>query len=209
MIEVITQISTIIALWVAIYGIDSWRREHIGRKRADTAEETLALMYEASDAIEHIRHPVSFSTEYGEIERGDRESEQEWQARKNANVAFVRYNQHQELFNKLYAMRYRFMAQFDTDKTQPLIEIHTAVSEVLAAANALSRLWPREYFSTDEQWESHQKLVEKYEAKFWNMMSEQDELANRVKRAVSAMEGTVHAEIDGRGTLYSFINRKL
>ena len=55
MIEVITQISAIVALWVAIYGIDSWRREHIGRKRADTAEEALSLMYEASDIIEQMK----------------------------------------------------------------------------------------------------------------------------------------------------------
>lgn len=208
MIEVITQISAIIALWVAIYGIDSWRREHIGRKRADTAEEALALMYEAADAIEYIRHPVSFGSEHGEIERGEAEPEQQWQARRNANVAFVRYSQHQELFNKLHAMRYRFMAQFGTEKAQPLIEIRTVVNEVLAAANVLSRLWPRGHFGTDDQWESHRREIEKYEAKFWSMMSEDDELANRVKGAVSAMEVTVRAVIEGRGTLYSIINRQ-
>lgn len=209
MIEVITQISAIIALWVAIYGIDSWRREHIGRKRSDTAEEAMALMYEASDAIEHIRHPVSFGGEYGEIERGKAESEAQWQARRNANVAFVRYNQYQELFNRLHAMRYRFMAQFGKEKAEPLIEIRSVVNEVLSAANTLSRLWPRDYFGTEKQWEEHQKQIEKYEAIFWSLMSEEDELADRVKNAVSAMENTAHAEIEGRGTLFSLINKRL
>lgn len=209
MIEVITQISAIVALWFAIYGIDSWRREHIGRKRTDTAEEALALMYEAADAIEHIRHPVSFGSEHGEIERGESESEEQWQARRNANVAFVRYNQYQELFNKLHAMRYRFMALFGKEKAEPLIQLRRVVNEVLSAANALSRLWPRGHFRTDKQWENHQKQIEKYEAKFWSMMSEEDELANRVKDAVTAMESTARAEIKGQGTLYSIINKRL
>ena len=88
MIELITQLSAIVAMWTAIYGINSWRREHIGRKRSDTAEEALALMYEAADAIEHIRHPISFDNEHEELERRENESDEQWQARNNANVAF-------------------------------------------------------------------------------------------------------------------------
>lgn len=209
MIELIKEISTILALWTAIYGIDSWRREHIGRKKSDTAEEALALMYEASDVIEHIRHPISFNNEFGEIERGPTESESQWQARKNANVAFVRYNQHQELFSRLHAMRYRFMAQFGQEKAIPLIEIRIVVNEVLSAANTLSRLWPRDQFITEDQWIKNQEQISKYEAKFWSMMSEEDELANRVKNAVSEMEKVARAEIEGQGTLFSFINQRI
>ncbi len=207
-IELITQLSAIVALWVAIYGIDSWRREHIGKKRADTAEEALALIYEASDAIESIRHPVSFGGEYGDIERGEGESDQQWHARKNANVAFVRYNRHQELFNKLHAMRYRFMAQFGKEHAEPLLEVRRVTNEVLAAASTLSRLWPRDHFRTDEQWEKHQAQIEKYESKFWSMLSEEDELANRAKSAVSKMEALAKAEIEGKGSLYALINRR-
>lgn len=209
MIEVITQLSAIVAIWVAIYGIDSWRREHMGRKRSDTAEEALALMYEAADAIEHIRHPVSFSNEHGEIARGERESDEQWQARKNANVAFARYNRYQELFNKLHAMRYRFMAQFGKDKAAPLIEIRRVVNEILSAASTLSRLWPRDHFGTEEGWVNHQKLIEKYEAKFWSKLAEEDELADRIQRAVAAMEATARTEIEGQGTLYSLVNKRL
>ncbi len=209
LIELITQLSAIVALWVAIYGIDSWRREHIGKKRADTAEEALALLYEASDAIEQIRHPVSFGNEHDGIERGEGESEAQWSARRNANVAFVRYGQHQELFNKIHAMRYRFMAQFGKDKAEPLLEVRNVTNEVLAAANTLSRLWPREHFRTDEQLQKHYDQIEKYEAKFWSMLSEEDELSNRIKAAVEEMEVTAKSEIEGKGSLYSIINKRI
>jgi hypothetical protein len=208
-IELITQLSAIIALWVAIYGIDSWRREHIGKKRADTAEEALALIYEAFDAIEQIRHPFSIRDEHNDIKRGERESIEKWQARKDANVVFVRYNKHQEIFNKLHAMRYRFMAQFGAEKAEPLLEVRKVIIEVLSAANTLSRLWPKSDFRTDKQWDEHLALVQKYETKFWSTLSDEDELANRVKLAVKNMEAIAKSEIEGKVNLYAVINKRI
>ncbi len=106
-------------------------------------------------------------------------------------------------------MRYRFMAQFGQEKAIPLIEIRIVVNEVLSAANTLSRLWPRDQFITEDQWIKNQEQISKYEAKFWSMMSEEDELANRVKNAVSEMEKVARAEIEGQGTLFSFINQRI
>jgi hypothetical protein len=48
--------SSILVLLLAVYGVDSWRREHPGKRRIELAEDTLALFYEAVDAIRHIRH---------------------------------------------------------------------------------------------------------------------------------------------------------
>ena len=62
-IELLNQISIFVAVWVAIYGIDSWRREHTGKRQIELAEDSLVLFYEASDAIKHMRHPLSFASE--------------------------------------------------------------------------------------------------------------------------------------------------
>ena len=62
-IEIIKQISILFGIGVAIYGIDAWRREHVGKRQLELAEDTLALFYEAADAIKHIRHPASFGQE--------------------------------------------------------------------------------------------------------------------------------------------------
>jgi len=50
-IAVLKELSLLIGIWVAIYGIDSWRREHKGKRQLELAEETLALFYEARDVI--------------------------------------------------------------------------------------------------------------------------------------------------------------
>jgi hypothetical protein len=165
--EALNQISVLIVAWVAMYGIDSWRREHAGRRRLELAEDSLALFYEAADAIRHMRHPVSYSNETDTIERGEGESDKNYQARKNASVVFVRYNEHQELFNRIHSMRYRFMAQIGKDEAKPFDELRNIVNEIVLAAQMLARLWPRNSFPTTDHQDKHRQMIEKYEAVFW------------------------------------------
>lgn len=208
-IELLKQVSVLIAAWVAIYGIDSWRREHTGKRQIELAEDTLALFYEAADSIKLIRHPLSFTTETEGIERGDRESDSEYQARKNASVVFKRYNDHQELFNKLHAMRYRFMGQIGKQEAKPFDDLRGIVNEITLSARMLARLWVRDQFRTDEQWERHEKQIEKHEAIFWEGLEEEDPINPKLEMVLSEIENTCQRIIAGKGTLYGFLNRKL
>lgn len=205
-IEALKQISVLIAAWVALYGIDSWRREHSGKRRLELAEDSLALFYEAADAIKHIRAPFSFFSETDTIERGERESEEQFQARKNASVVFVRYNGYQELFSKLHASRYRFMAQIGKDEAKPFDDLRSVVNEITGAARILARLWVRDQFRTDEQWQQHRKQVERYEAIFWEGLEEDDPINPRVAAIVQEMEATCKSVIAGKGTLHALLN---
>lgn len=204
--EILNQVSILIGIWVAIYGIDSWRREHTGKRQIELAEDALALFYEASDAIKHLRHPLSFSSETESIERGKSESDSEFQARKNASVVFKRYNEHHELFNKLYAMRYRFMAQFGKEKAKPFDDLRSIVTEITGSARVLARLWSREHFHSDAQWDAHRKQVDKYEAIFWEGLEEDDPINPRVNLVIAEIEAICQAIISGKGTLHSWLN---
>ena len=208
-IQLLGQVSILIAVWVAIYGIDSWRREHTGKRQIELAEDALALFYEASDAIKHMRHPLSLSSETESIERGKSENDAQFQARKNASVVFKRYNDHQELFNKLHAMRYRFMAQFGKEKAKPFDDLRSIVNEITGSARTLARLWSRENFGSDNQWEAHSKQIEKYEAIFWEGLEEDDPINPRIKLVISEIETTCQGVISGKGTLHSWLNTKL
>ena len=55
--DILKSISIIIASGVAIYGINSWRREIKWKRKYELAEETLSLFYEVQDAISIIRSP--------------------------------------------------------------------------------------------------------------------------------------------------------
>jgi len=207
-IEVIKQISILLGIFVAIYGIDSWRREHTGKRKIELAEDVLALFYEASDAIRHMRHPASYSSETEDVEKSPNETASQYQARKNASIVFSRYNTHKELFNKLHAMRYRFMAQIGKEEAKPFDELREIVNEITLAARILSRLWHREHFQTQEERDRHFEKVEKYEAIFWDEMSDDDLINLKIGSVINKMELTCQKIISSEGSIYAIIHKK-
>jgi hypothetical protein len=117
--EFLKDLSIIVASCTAIYGIGSWRREYVGKKRAELAEEVLCLFYEARDAVQHIRNPFSRSNEGSSRKAGENETPEQKEAYDRAYVLFERFNTHIDLFSKMHSIRYRFMAQFGTDAGKP------------------------------------------------------------------------------------------
>lgn len=208
-LEFLTQLSLLVGIIVGIYGIDSWRREHLGRRRLELAEETLALFFEAEDAIHHIRHPISNNFEREEVERGERESDEQYEARKSASVVFFRYNQYQELFAKIRASRYRFMAQIGKVEAEPFDELHTIVNQIMGSARALSRLWPRSRFRTTDQQDKHWENIDKYEAIFWEGSAEEDPINPRLEALVAKMERSCREILEAKGTLQGILDRKV
>jgi hypothetical protein len=203
----IRDISLLLGIWVAIYGIDSWRREFKGKRQIELAEEVLALFYEVSDAISHIRAPASYSTEY-EAQRAPDESEANFEARKRASVVYYRYNQHKELFGRLHSLRYRFMATFGTEKASPFESIHKAIHEINVAARMLSLLWARDYFPTNEARQQHYAMTEKHEKIFW-YQGDDDSFQKKVDGIVKEIEKTCRDIIVAKYSVYYFLNWKL
>ena len=209
MIEVLNSISILIAVWVAIYGIDSWRREHSGKRRLELAEDALSMFYEAADAIRHIRHPASFGSETASIEQGKHESDSDFQARKNASIVFLRYQEHSDLFNKLHAMRYRFMAQIGKAEARSFDDLREINNTIQGSAHVLSRLWSRDNFVSEPQRISHRADLAKHEAIFWEGLEEDDPINPRLQQVIETFESVCRGIIAGDGTLFAVINKKL
>ena len=208
-VAILKEISLLIGIWVAIYGIDSWRREHKGKRQMELAEETLALFYEASDVIAYIRNILSYGSETESIARGENETEERYEARKQASIVFKRYNENQELFNKIHAMRYRFMAQIGKKQAEPFEELRKIVNEIFISARMLSQLWSRRHFRTQEQEDKHYKSIERHEAIFYEGIEEKDPIIPQLNKLVSEIEITCKAIISGKGTLHGFFNRPI
>lgn len=207
--QIVTNISVVVALWSAIYGIDSWRREHTGRRQIELAEETLALFYEATDIVRYIRHPVGTSNDYIGIERASNETEKQFEARKSASVVFSRYNENKEIFNRIRALRYRFMAQIGKDEAKPFDELHAVITQIHSAARMLARLWSRDHFTTDAEWKSHYGRVDKYETIFWDTFEEDDPINSKLTSLIGEIEKNCNSVISGSGSIYAVLNRKI
>jgi len=208
-IEIIKALPTIAASFaaitasiVAIYGINSWRREFKGKRQMELAEDVLALFYRARDAIRAIRSPFGYAGE-GTTRKPDKnETKEQKEARDRAHVASERFKKHQEVFNKLYSLRYRFMAEIGKDKAEPFDEIRKIINDISAAAFMLPDLWaPRRWRYYDEK--KQEELFaqrEKYEAIFWEGISEKDEITKRVDKAISDIEQICKNIIMGKST---------
>ena len=209
--ELIKNISLIFASWTAIYGIGQWRREHKGKRQAELAEDTLTLFYEAQDAIHHIRNPFSFGGEGSSRKPGANETAEEKEAYDKAYVVFERINTHLELFNKIHAIRYRFMAQFGVNAVQPFDELRKIINKIQISARHLGQLWARRNirFRTQQQEDDHITEIRKHEAVFWEDLEEKDPINPKLAKCIAEIERTCRDVLSEKGTLFSLVNRQL
>jgi hypothetical protein len=75
--ELAKNISIIIGALALISGIRAWKREYIGKRKIELAEDTLMLFYQARDAIREIRNPFGAIGEGSSRQRADNETEDE------------------------------------------------------------------------------------------------------------------------------------
>ena len=186
-VDAITAGSLIVGIWTAIYGISSWKKEHLGKRKIELAEETLILFYEAKDAIIYIRSPMGVSSETASMASLEGELDHDFAIRKKANIPFLRYSEKQKVFNDLHALHYRFMAQIGKDEAKSFENLRKVMNEIFSSARRLTTLWSRSHSITDEQRESHYKEVDKYEAIFWED-SEEDEINKKLNQIISEIE---------------------
>ncbi|HEY8766908.1 MAG TPA: hypothetical protein VIP09_06560 [Dehalococcoidia bacterium] len=168
-LDTIQALSLVIAAWAAIYGINAWRSEFVGKKRIDLAEDVLVRFYEARDAIRMIRNPFGFVGEGSSRQSGENESSDEKAILDRAFVVFERYEKHREVFSQLQSLKYRFTAQFGVPAASPFDELSGIVNKVFISAQMLTYYWRdqgRRQWRTDEAFQRHLTEMRKQEQVF-------------------------------------------
>lgn len=188
--EILSSVSIIIASGTAIYGISAWKREFRGKRQIELAEEALVLFYEVREVIKSARSCLGFGYEGKTRESEAEETPTQKKARDAAYVIFERFQPHEELFSKLHAMRYRFMAQFGLASAKPFDELKKIRNDIFSAVRRLARLWAEDVRHFDEKrLEAHDKKRQKYESIFWDTYDELDDPINpRLEKVVSEIE---------------------
>jgi hypothetical protein len=208
--DIAQSVSIIIASLVVIYGIDEWRREFVGKRRIELAEEVLSLFYQARDIIESIRSPFGFGGEGETRKPSPNERPEHKEALDQAYVLIERYNRHIEVFSRIRALRYRFMAQFDTNASKPFDDLNRIINELILSAQQKAR-----YATQTEQPYLSDAAAEKHNKKFLEVDSvyycgsEDDPIAPRVEAILEDVESTCKKIIESRSTLFSIINLRL
>ncbi|HHT9122473.1 MAG TPA: hypothetical protein ACFYEF_06350 [Candidatus Wunengus sp. YC63] len=206
--EFIKDLSIIVASCTAIYGIGSWRREYIGKKQTELAEEVLCLFYEARDAVQHIRNPFSHGNEGSSRKADENETPEQKEACDRAYVLFERFNTHIELFNKMHSIRYRFMAQFGGDTGKPFDDFRRILNTIQASSQALAIEWAKNYrhFRTEKQETDHDNFIKEQENIFWEGLPEEDTIKPKVAKCIDDIEKICRPIIDNR-SVFSLVSK--
>ena len=167
---------------VGIYNINTWRKEHINKKRIDLAEKTLCLFYEARDAIKYVRNPLIFTSEGNSRHKNENETYEESEALRKGHITAERFEKFKDVLVDLTKVKYRFKAMFNNGE-ESFKNLHDIINEILNASIALpSVLMMRDL---DQETKQHKKELKSI---IWGFGSEDDHITPIVDEIVNSME---------------------
>ena len=111
-LSIIQSLGIIIASGVAIWGINSWRRQAKWKRKYELAEEVLASFYESHHSIRLIRSPIERMDEGASRQKKPGESAKETDVLNAAFVSRERFENNRKPLERLHALKYRFIALY-------------------------------------------------------------------------------------------------
>lgn len=194
--ELLTGIATVLAGIAALRGLNAWRLETVGRRKAELAELVLAQFYRARDILTWARFPVGQSPAAVGAPRTAADAATGETADDNENrrlyTPVERLAQESQIFSELQASRYRFMAYFGEDSSRPFDELRALQGEVVAAAGKLVRAQGK-----PETHDTRQNRSRWESTIGWGGAAE-DHISHRLERAVREIEAVCRPLIDER-----------
>lgn len=182
-----------IAALAFLYGVYAWKREHIGKRRIDLAEDVLSQFYETSEAIRAIRSPVLSGGEGQSRQKSEDEDKKTEEVLNRAHVPYERYQAREACFTKLFSMKYRYMAVFGKETGEAFDKMRSALNKIFTSARMLgSYYWARDKrtMRDEEIRDNFFKRQEKYENIFWDFGDDDDEIKEIIDKSISIIEKT-------------------
>src|SRR5665213_1851617 len=135
--SVVTAVAAVVGARVAWAGLNTWKRETIGKRKAELAESVLAAFYEARDIINAVRSPATHAGEGHTRERYTLETEEVSHQLDMYFATIERLDNKSDFFSKIHAQRYRFQAIFGADSASSFESLFRIRTEIAVAAHML------------------------------------------------------------------------
>ncbi|MGX5174279.1 hypothetical protein ACUR5C_09690 [Aliikangiella sp. IMCC44653] len=177
-------VAIVAACWAIISGVGAWKREFIGKRRIELAEEILASFFEIKDAISYIRNPFSSGEEGKTRKKGENESKEEEELLDRGYIVFERYESRKDAFVKFNTLKYKFMASFGQESEEIFIECNRTLNSIFISARQLAtHYWQRQgkVKMKDDEFQRHLAEMHRHEGVFWDRMDDDDEIRNKLE----------------------------
>ena len=186
--------AVIMACWAIISGIGAWKREFIGKRQIELAEQVLAKFFEIKDAIAMIRSPFSYSGEGKTRQRGEYEAPETAQLLDRGYIVFERYSKKETAFAEFNTLKYRFMASFGAEAEQVFVDTNSVLNSIFVSAQMLgTHYWQRQgrVQMEPEEFKVHLEEMRQHQRIFWDIGSEDDEVRKKLASIQERLDALV------------------
>lgn len=184
-------VAIISACWAIISGIGTWKREFIGKRKIELAEETLAAFFEIKDAIAFIRNPWSIGNEGKSRQRSPHETPAESGLLDRGYIVFERYESKKEIFVRFNTLKYKFMAVFGPETENLFSNVNKTLNSIFISANMLAtHYWQRQgrVQMEKDEFQRHLDEMHKHEGIFWDQYNEKDKVHEELSNIQKELE---------------------
>ncbi|EGV42876.1 hypothetical protein BZARG_2062 [Bizionia argentinensis JUB59] len=144
-LDILNTIGVLATCGVAIWGINSWRRETKWKRKYELAEEILASLYESQQDIRSIRSPIGLQNEGNSRKAQDNETPEQTRIYNQAYSVRERFKNNSAALIKLHSLKYRFMALFGKEYEEHFNQFSKTVNSIFFAAEQIAFLNLGEY----------------------------------------------------------------
>lgn len=181
-LEALQALAVIVGVGIAGAGLRTWRREVIGRKKIEVAEEALSAFYSAQDVIGWARSPHGY---FGEgRSRPDRDKDGDDALRERRDSLYVpveRLKRRESVFVRLETAAPRTVVHFGRDAGQPFHRMNEVFNTIHFAAFELISLAGRAGEPNKQRMNDLYKTI-------YMQYDGSDEIASQVNAAISRIE---------------------
>lgn len=182
-LNLLQTIAVVTAAIVAIVGIKSWRRELLGKRRSEIAEQAIVTASSVKDALIYVRNPFGFKGEGQSRNRINDENENTLEILDQDFVPIERMNKFLDDFSQLKSTKLLCKAHFGDEAIESFDELLRIRSEIISAAQFRMMISGGNGGHSER---SNELYVER-EKLIWDQY-EKDEINPRIEKAVSDIE---------------------
>lgn len=200
--------AVILACWSIISGIGAWKREFIGKRQIELAEQALAKFFEIKDAIAMIRSPFSRSDEGNSRQRSEYESEAISQLLDRGYIVVERYTTKEAAFAEFNTLKYRFMASFGKETELIFSETISVLNSIFVSAQMLgTHYWQRQgrVPMEPDEFKEHLAEMHRHERIFWDHGTDDDEIRKKLADVQSKLDSAVKPCFEEPMSIYTWL----
>ena len=185
LLEIIKSVGIISASGVAIWGINSWRREAKWKRKYELAEDVLASFYEAHQVIQIIRSSIGSTNEGKSRPKNEKETIQESQIYDQAYVCRERFERNRKSFDKLQSLKFRFIAIYGKEHEKDFNQFSLSVNKIFFASDQIA--WVKlGHYGEDKDF-IRETMKESRETLYYRNNNE-DKIENELQDAIKSIE---------------------